>query len=287
MEANACFFAVSLGPQFNTRSQPQPGAFAYTSTVSFHMVCYRSSFCANNRLNANPYNGSTRKFSLTFASDQSSETPSVADRVEDFAGALPGNEQVDGAVKFKKDFDGKSLKPMGLSVERELKPLSVKDYLDRARDMIKLENDTLHWFSPVECGCPPQNAPLLLFLPGSSSVGAGFLAQSRQIFRLGFGNWLCLIIRKEDGFKLFKVIRDKANGRAGQLFEVGQTKVREPSRIGRISHLKSGAYVPHEVLEQVVKYAKERKAICSVELIGVMGGQRSVLLGQRVPSDFE
>lgn len=44
---------------------------------------------------------------------------------------------------------------------------SVKDYLDLASQIIKTAGGPPRWFTPVSCGPPLKNAPLLLFLPGN------------------------------------------------------------------------------------------------------------------------
>lgn len=45
--------------------------------------------------------------------------------------------------------------------------VSMKDYLDISKDMIKPDGGPPRWFSPVECGRPLKGSPLLLFLPGN------------------------------------------------------------------------------------------------------------------------
>lgn len=44
---------------------------------------------------------------------------------------------------------------------------SVKDYLDLAAQIINTASGPSRWFTPVSCGPPLKNAPLLLFLPGN------------------------------------------------------------------------------------------------------------------------
>ena len=44
---------------------------------------------------------------------------------------------------------------------------TVKDYFDAVEDMVKPDGGPLRWFSPVTCGCPIKDAPILLFLPGT------------------------------------------------------------------------------------------------------------------------
>lgn len=44
--------------------------------------------------------------------------------------------------------------------------LSVKDCFRAAKDLVRDDVGPPRWFSPIECGRPVKNAPLLLFLPG-------------------------------------------------------------------------------------------------------------------------
>lgn len=44
--------------------------------------------------------------------------------------------------------------------------VSVRDYFSAAKDMVRDDAGPPRWFSPIECGKPVTNAPLLLFLPG-------------------------------------------------------------------------------------------------------------------------
>lgn len=44
--------------------------------------------------------------------------------------------------------------------------VSVKDYFTAAKDIVRDDGGPPRWFSPIECGRPVTNAPLLLFLPG-------------------------------------------------------------------------------------------------------------------------
>lgn len=68
--------------------------------------------------------------------------------------------------------EDKSGKDVG---RRKLEPLwddgygnrTVKDYLELAEEFIKPDGGPPRWFCPVECGEPMENAPVLLFLPGT------------------------------------------------------------------------------------------------------------------------
>ena len=43
---------------------------------------------------------------------------------------------------------------------------TVKDYFDAVQDIIKPDGGPPRWFSPVTCGRPLKDSPILLFLPG-------------------------------------------------------------------------------------------------------------------------
>ncbi|XP_078168112.1 esterase/lipase/thioesterase family protein isoform X3 [Carex rostrata] len=58
---------------------------------------------------------------------------------------------------------------------------SVKDYFSAAKDIIRDDAEPPRWFSPVECGKPVSNAPLLLFLPGSDGVGMGLILHHKSL----------------------------------------------------------------------------------------------------------
>lgn len=51
----------------------------------------------------------------------------------------------------------------------------VQDYMERAPEYIKPDGGPPRWFCPVECGRPPEDAPLLLFLPGLDGTGLGLI----------------------------------------------------------------------------------------------------------------
>ncbi|KAJ1687724.1 hypothetical protein LUZ63_019114 [Rhynchospora breviuscula] len=58
---------------------------------------------------------------------------------------------------------------------------SVKDYFRAAKDVVRDDGGPPRWFSPVECGKPVNNAPLLLFLPGSDGVGLGLILHHKSL----------------------------------------------------------------------------------------------------------
>ncbi|KAF8401544.1 hypothetical protein HHK36_012486 [Tetracentron sinense] len=58
---------------------------------------------------------------------------------------------------------------------------TVKDYFDIAREMIKPDGGPPRWFSPIECGRPIKDSPLLLFLPGMDGVGLGLILHHKAL----------------------------------------------------------------------------------------------------------
>ncbi|XP_071932283.1 phytyl ester synthase 1, chloroplastic-like [Coffea arabica] len=60
---------------------------------------------------------------------------------------------------------------------------SVKDYLDLAKDVIKPDGGPPQWFSPIECGSPLKNSPVLLFLPGMDGLGLGLILHHKTVGR--------------------------------------------------------------------------------------------------------
>ncbi|XP_027107506.1 phytyl ester synthase 1, chloroplastic-like [Coffea arabica] len=89
-------------------------------------------------------------------------------------------------------------------MQEKLKPLwddgygtrSVKDYMDSAKDVIKPDGGPPRWFSPIECGPPLKNSPVLLFLPGMDGVGLGLMLHHKALGRV-FEVW-CLHIPVKD-----------------------------------------------------------------------------------------
>lgn len=184
--------------------QPQPINSGTTLLICSSQI-YRSSFSGarvhQNAETPSRYlsNSSTRGIVATLAPDRS--TTPLTDRVEESIGTLKTNGEAssagreeypvqrgNGAAKSTTKYYGtteitKSL-PMGLSGGREYQPVSVKDYLDRARDFIRPDDGPPRWFCPLECGSPPKDAPLLFFLPGMDGIGLGLILHHQTLSEL-------------------------------------------------------------------------------------------------------
>ena len=96
-----------------------------------------------------------------------------------------GNGQLMSKIEEKtrvKDDFLETLKPLwddGYGTE------TIKDYFDIAKDIVKPDGGPPRWFSPIACGCPLKDSPVLLFLPGN-----GYLTNIDQ-FQDGFMNLFC------------------------------------------------------------------------------------------------
>lgn len=47
---------------------------------------------------------------------------------------------------------------------------TVRDYFNMSKDIVKSDGGPPRWFSPVACGCPLKDSPVLLFLPGNGCL---------------------------------------------------------------------------------------------------------------------
>lgn len=78
-----------------------------------------------------------------------------------------GNGRLIAEVEKQKKIDS--------NVPKNLEPLwddgygtsTVKDYFHAVKEIIKPDDGPPRWFSPIECGRPVKDAPVLLFLPGN------------------------------------------------------------------------------------------------------------------------
>ncbi|GLJ23735.1 hypothetical protein SUGI_0449990 [Cryptomeria japonica] len=62
--------------------------------------------------------------------------------------------------------------------------VSFDEVVEQAKEMIKCDNGPTRWFTPLNCGRPPPNAPLLLYLPGMDGTGLGLSLHHRHLGEL-------------------------------------------------------------------------------------------------------
>ncbi|KAH9329341.1 hypothetical protein KI387_001449, partial [Taxus chinensis] len=127
-----------------------------------------------------------RRTVVSVATDQSTKP----DKAEESAGALSANREPfsvgrseNGAARSYSGKQARESLPMGLSEERMLKYecVSVKDYLDRSRELIAADGGPPRWFCPLECSDPPKDAPVLFFLPGMDGTGLGLILHHQTL----------------------------------------------------------------------------------------------------------
>ncbi|KAM4119392.1 hypothetical protein ACJW30_03G055100 [Castanea mollissima] len=73
---------------------------------------------------------------------------------------------------------------------------TIKDYFNIAKDIVKPDGGPPRWFSPIACGCPLKDSPVLLFLPGMDGTGLG-LSLHHTALGKAFEVW-CLHIPVHD-----------------------------------------------------------------------------------------
>ncbi|PON73931.1 Diacylglycerol acyltransferase [Parasponia andersonii] len=92
----------------------------------------------------------------------------------------PGAEEEE-KKKIVKDNVQESLEPFwddGYGTE------TVKDYFDAVEDMIKPDGGPPRWFTPITCGRPLKDSPILLFLPGMDGTGMGLILHHKALGKM-------------------------------------------------------------------------------------------------------
>ncbi|KAJ0976217.1 hypothetical protein J5N97_018182 [Dioscorea zingiberensis] len=100
--------------------------------------------------------------------------------VRDVELASPRTRIEDSRIRKKAsvDIDAGDL---GVLYEDGFGTMSVKDYFDATKQIIRPDGGPPRWFCPVECGKPIKNAPLLLFLPGADGTGMGLILHHKSL----------------------------------------------------------------------------------------------------------
>ncbi|KAL6960374.1 hypothetical protein U1Q18_038139 [Sarracenia purpurea var. burkii] len=106
--------------------------------------------------------------------------------------ASPAAHTVTENGGFEKKHEASKVTKRGVDSESENRRLSLKDYFEQSKDMIRSDGGPPRWFSPVECASRSNNSPLLLFLPGIVGVGLGLTLHHQRLGQI-FDIW-CLHI---------------------------------------------------------------------------------------------
>ncbi|KAG5244939.1 acyltransferase protein [Salix suchowensis] len=86
---------------------------------------------------------------------------------------------------------------------------TVKDYLDGAKEFVKLDGGPPRWFCPAECGQSLKDSPILLFLPGLDGVGLGLTLHHKALGKAFEVRCLHIPVRDRTTFEgLVKIVED-------------------------------------------------------------------------------
>ncbi|KAK3026746.1 hypothetical protein RJ639_042199 [Escallonia herrerae] len=114
-------------------------------------------------------------------------------------------------------------------VSENVEGISLKDYFERSKDLIRSDGGPPRWFSPLEYGSRLNGSPLLLFLPGIDGVGLGLIMQHQRLGKI-FEIW-CLhtpVMDRTPFTELVKLVEETVtseNGRspARPIYLVGES----------------------------------------------------------------
>ncbi|KAJ6725660.1 ESTERASE/LIPASE/THIOESTERASE-LIKE PROTEIN [Salix purpurea] len=86
---------------------------------------------------------------------------------------------------------------------------TVKDYLDGAKEFVKLDGGPPRWFCPAECGQSLKDSPILLFLPGLDGVGLGLTLHHKALGKAFEVRCLHIPVRDRTTFEgLVKIVEE-------------------------------------------------------------------------------
>ncbi|XP_065620526.1 phytyl ester synthase 2, chloroplastic isoform X2 [Quercus suber] len=148
-------FPASLSPVIRRDFKPLVGKFSKSNSISFRRLAVST--------------GQTQTPTTT-------ATPTTTRRLSEKSEELGEAEEVAASVD-----------------EVEQNGRVWREYFERSKELIsRSDGGPPRWFTPLECGPPLKNSPLLLFLPGILSVGLGLIKNHCRIGKI-FETW-CLHI---------------------------------------------------------------------------------------------
>ncbi|KAH7686721.1 Diacylglycerol acyltransferase protein [Dioscorea alata] len=97
-------------------------------------------------------------------------------------------------------FEGRSkleMKPVRKVLDDSvIEPVSVADFIERSKEIVRPDGGPARWFSPLEAGSRTAGSPLLLYLPGIDGTGLGLIQHHQRLGKM-FDIW-CLHIPVAD-----------------------------------------------------------------------------------------
>nr|XP_011461473.1 PREDICTED: acyltransferase-like protein At3g26840, chloroplastic isoform X2 [Fragaria vesca subsp. vesca] len=66
--------------------------------------------------------------------------------------------------------------------------VNLKHFIEHAKDLVRSDSSTTapspYWFTPLDCGPPLDNSPLLLFFPGIDGTGLGLIKHHKKLGKI-------------------------------------------------------------------------------------------------------
>ncbi|PKI44652.1 hypothetical protein CRG98_035007 [Punica granatum] len=89
-----------------------------------------------------------------------------------------GFEQIIGLLRYacssveqlRRFDDGMGVDKLEILWDDGYGSMTIKDYLDASKEILKPDGGPPRWFCPIECGQPLKDSPVLLFLPGNTCI---------------------------------------------------------------------------------------------------------------------
>ncbi|KAF5735853.1 Esterase/lipase/thioesterase family protein isoform 1 [Tripterygium wilfordii] len=137
---------------------------------------------------------STEQHTITISSVPTTSTVTTGTNISNHRG-FDKSREVGQPAKIHKW----SLSLLEESEDLEMKTRkSFRDYFQEASDLVRSDggDGQPRWFSPLDCGPPGVNSPLLLYLPGLVGVGLGLIRHHHRLGKI-FDVW-CLHIPLKD-----------------------------------------------------------------------------------------
>ncbi|KAK4539071.1 hypothetical protein RGQ29_031996 [Quercus rubra] len=152
------FYSASLSPVIRRDFTPSVGKFSKSNPISFRRLAVSTEQTQTPTTTATP---------TTTTTPTPTPTRRLSEKSEELgeAGVAASDDEVEQ--------NGRVL----------------KEYFERSKELIsRSDGGPPRWFTPLECGPPLKNSPLLLFLPGILGVGLGLIKNHRRIGKI-FETW--------------------------------------------------------------------------------------------------
>ncbi|KAM0995035.1 hypothetical protein COP2_010730 [Malus domestica] len=131
------------------------------------------------------------RFRVQVRSLDSKDSPVLSSEAFVSNGASAIEEREDrrgnGSLRFevkeeeKRVEDGGGLESLKPLYDDGYGTVTVKDYFHANKEMIKPDGGPPRWFSPIACGRPLKDSPILLFLPGLDGTGWGLILHHKAL----------------------------------------------------------------------------------------------------------